>query len=258
MDRRHSVNQTIRMRTEAEQAERLAFFTLKKVNKALRQFGMIQDGDRVAVAVSGGKDSLGLLCLLKDNLRTSLEKYSLVAIHVHGDARGPDKTPRTPALEDWLKAEGVEYRIEDIRLASGQELPMSCQRCAWSRRRTLFEVAAELGCNKLAYAHHADDLIQTYLMNLLYHGRSEGLAPVRQFFGGRFTLIRPLILVPEKEMVRLAKARGFSPPPPLCPMADVSRRETVRKIIALAETRGRQVRANLLRLALAATQRSGI
>ena len=238
------------MKSDDNRAERLAFFTLKKVNKAVHQYGMIRDGDRVAVAISGGKDSLGLLRLLMERRRYSPEKYSLVAIHVHGDARGPDATPRIPALEEWLQSEGAEYRIENIRLPQDEPLPMSCQRCARNRKRTLFDVASELGCNKIAYAHHADDLIQTYLMNLLYHGRLEGMAPVREYFGGRFALIRPLILVPEKEMARLARACGFRNPPLQCPAADASRRQTVREIIATAEQHGRRVRANLMRLAL--------
>lgn len=235
-------------------ADRLAFFTLKKVNEAIYRFGMIQDGDAIAVAVSGGKDSLGLLRLLRQRVVASPEKYRVAAIHVHGDARGPDSTPRNPALEEWLRSEETEYVIENMRLVAGQELPMSCQRCAWSRRRTLFEAARRLSCNKVAFAHTADDLIQTYLMNLFYHGRAQGLEPVREYFGGELKLIRPLIFVPETEMIRLAQACHFPEPPAACPQSDLSRRETVRRIIVEGQRHGRQVRTNLIRLAIAASQ----
>ncbi len=234
---------------------RQLFYTLKKVNAAIRRFSMIRNGDKIAVAVSGGKDSLCLLRLLQENVRSSITKYDLCAIHVHGDARGPFLTPENVQLEEWLKSLGIEYRIENMRLASGQTLPLSCQRCSWSRRKTIFEVANEMGCNVVALGHHADDLIETYLMNIFYHGRLQGLEPVRSYFENKISLIRPLILTPEKEIIRLSREETLPEPPEKCPMTDKTRRETVRKVIFEAEKNGRHVRANLKRLALECWQR---
>ena len=134
-------------------ADRLAHFLLKKVNKAVRDFDMIAQGDRIAVALSGGKDSFTLLRILQYRQRFALEKYTVAALHVAGDARGPELGPH-PALEDWLGVHQVEYLIRPIRLAEDEHLPMSCQRCTWNRRRTLFEMAVALSCNKLAFGHH--------------------------------------------------------------------------------------------------------
>ena len=153
------------------QAQRLASFLVKKLNKAVYDFGMIDDRDRIAVALSGGKDSYSLLQMLIYRQGTVPERYSVVALHVVGDARGPDM-PADNQMEGWLRAVGVEHLIRRTRLAESEQLPMPCERCTWNRRRTLFEMARELGCNKLAFGHQLDDLAQTVLLNLMYHGRN--------------------------------------------------------------------------------------
>ncbi len=210
---------------------------------------MIRPGDRVAVALSGGKDSLSLLRLLDWRRKHLQEDYELIAIHVQGDTRGPD-TPAYPPLADWVNVNGYHYEILPPDLPAGEPLPLNCQRCSRNRRRVLFQAAERHGCNVVAYGHHADDLAQTTLLNLLFHGRVETMPPVRDYFDGRFRLIRPLYRVPEKELRRFARACGFPPPPQQCPRGQCSQRELARDLLRQVPGRFRNVRANLVRAGL--------
>lgn len=228
---------------------RLAHFILRDVKRAVHDFAMLLDGDRVAVAVSGGKDSLALLALLQEFRRSAGIAYTLAAIHVRGDATGV--IAAHAPLEAWLAAQDTPYRIVEPELSETEQTPLGCNRCTWLRRKALFAAAAELGCNVLAFAHHADDAAQTALLNLLYGGSPRGLAPVAAYFDGRFRLIRPLLYTPEAELRRFARASGFPPPPPLCPQAGNSRRARIAEMLRLLGRDYGQARANLLRAGIA-------
>lgn len=227
----------------------LSYWLLKDVNRAIRDYAMIADGDRVAVALSGGKDSLSLLRLLDIRRRSVHERYGLCAVHVVGDARGPE-TPAHQPLLDWLAAGGVEHLVVPLHLPEGETLPLDCQRCTWNRRRTLFEAAQRLGCNVVAFGHHADDLAQTTLLNLLVSGRAETMAPRRDYFDGALRLVRPLCYVPEKEIRRFARANDFPPAPADCPRSDHSRRRVAANLLKQAEQISPNARANLLKAGL--------
>lgn len=233
--------------------EKQAHYLLRNVGKALRDFGMVADGDRIAVAVSGGKDSLALLALLDRYRRISPVRYELVAIHVRGDATGVTE-PHAP-LEAWLAGCGIPHRMVEPELNAGDTPPLDCQRCTWLRRKALFTAADALGCNVVAYAHHADDVAQTTLLNILYVGAAHSMPPVGEYFDGRFRLIRPLVYVPERELATFARASGFPPPPPTCPRGNESRRATVKEMLRLlGPDYARQARGNLMRLGLRNTE----
>lgn len=229
--------------------DRLASFLIKKVNKAVYEFGMIEDGDRIAIGLSGGKDSFSLLRLLDYRRRSVPEKYELIALHVIGDARGPDMPPY-PELENWLILQKIDYAIRPTHLAEKEILPMSCRRCTWNRRRTLFEMAKDHGCNKLALGHHLDDLAETVLLNLAHHGKLETIDPLRSFFDGAITIIRPLAFVPEKDIVTFASANNFPSPPPECPISRHSERKLMKSLLAEMQKAFRQTKINLVRAAL--------
>lgn len=261
---------TRRWRSEAE---RHAFFLSKKVDKAVREHNMIEDGDRILVGVSGGKDSMSLLRLLAYRLDASPAKYELVAAHVVGDARGADMgsvpeaadasggfLPRSfggsqsacaasaPFL-DWLEAEGVPHVVTNLIVPEDEPLPMGCERCGRNRRRTLFEVAEKHGCNKVALGHHLEDFAHTALLNLFYSGRLETMAFRRDYFGGEFAVIRPLAYVREHELVRFAKTCGFPLFDTGCPMAPTSRRKAASDLM---RTIGRQFRSASVNIVKAA------
>jgi len=236
-------------RNRTSDPDRLAFFILKKVNAAVREFDMIRGGDRVAVAISGGKDSLSLLRLLQIRRETAAFPYELAAVHVRGDADGV--TPPHPPLDEWLATQGVPCQIVKPEIAADEVLPLDCQRCTWLRRKALFLAADTLGCNVVAFAHHADDAAQTTLLNLLYGGNVRTLAPSADYFDGRFRLIRPLLYVPESDLARFARVCGLPPPPPSCSRGQDSRRLRVARMLKLL---GRdyltQARPNLIRAGL--------
>jgi tRNA 2-thiocytidine biosynthesis protein TtcA len=234
--------------------DRLTFFALKSVNRAIYEFEMIRDGDRVAVAVSGGKDSCALLYLLRARQSRVAERYQLVALHVQMHPAGlPDLRP---VLEPWFVRLDVEYAFVPLELNARDRLPLSCQRCAWNRRKALFLQAHALGCNKLALAHHADDAAETALLNLLFAGRLQTLSPRLDFFAGTITLIRPLIYLEESRLSRLARALRFPYSDFTCPNADTSRRAWIRRWLADAGCNRRQIRANLWRAAMRSAHRS--
>jgi tRNA 2-thiocytidine biosynthesis protein TtcA len=229
--------------------ERLAYWLLKTINPAIREWNMIADGDRVAVAVSGGKDSLSLLRLLDLRRAAVPERYELAALHVPGDANGPAAAAHAPLLE-WLAARGYETIIAPFNLTEGEALPIDCPRCTRLRRKALFEAAHSAGCRVVAFGHHADDLAQTTLLNLLYHGRAETMPPVRDYFDGAVRLIRPLCFTREKDIRRFARACDFPPPPPACPLGDRTRRQLARDLLAQAEEQARDAVKNLCKAGL--------
>ncbi len=223
---------------------------ISKINRAFCDYPMLSDGDRVAVAVSGGHDSLSLLHLLHIRQPIAQERYDLVAVHILGDARGPDASPAYQPLIEWLEASGLEYVVKPMQLAEGEELPMSCQRCTWNRRSTLFRVAQRLGCNKIAFGHHFDDMVETALLNLLYQGRMASMYPCASYFGGAFALIRPLAYITKRELENFARASEFPDPPPPCPNSDTSKRKVIADILRLADQSYQNMRRNIFRAAM--------
>lgn len=226
-------------------AERHAFFLSKSVDKAIRDHSMIDEGDRILVGVSGGKDSTALLRLLAYRLKYSPVKYSLVAAHVRGDARGSE-IGVPDSFVKWFESEGVPFHIRDIVLTEHEQLPMGCERCGRNRRRTLFEMADEYGCNKLALGHNLEDFAHTALMNLFSSGRLETMAHKRVYFGGRFVLIRPLAYVRENDLVRFAKVCEFPVVESDCPMAATSDRLAARNLMKQVSREFRSACANIV------------
>jgi tRNA 2-thiocytidine biosynthesis protein TtcA len=221
---------------------------LRQVARACKEFDLLAEGDRVAVALSGGKDSTSLLDLLLRYRERAGFFYELVVVHVVGTAAGfPDLTD---TLAPWLEGLGVDYRFVPLELPPDEPLPLNCFRCSWNRRKALFLAADALGCNKLAFGHHADDAAATTLINLLFTGRLETLEPKVSFFGGRITVIRPLVYIPAKDLAAYARARGFPVAPPCPYRADENRRRVEEFLRSFGGRQQAMIRANLWRAAM--------
>jgi tRNA 2-thiocytidine biosynthesis protein TtcA len=199
-------------------------FYLRKVNRAVAQYGLIKSGDRIAVGVSGGKDSLALLRLLRDRREYYPPPYEIVALHVLYAGWDVGAPPRE-VLEAHFLQESVPYEFVPVDFG-GEEV--ACFRCSWQRRKALFTTAMRLGCNKLALAHHLEDIVETILLNLLQHGRLERPEPFSPLFGGKLTLIRPLAFFKAHELRRFALTCGLPVYESTCPHMQTSQRARLR------------------------------
>ncbi|MBW1668665.1 MAG: tRNA 2-thiocytidine(32) synthetase TtcA [Deltaproteobacteria bacterium] len=162
------------------------------MGKAIHTREMISEGDHVLVAVSGGKDSLSLLWLLRERLKRVPIEYGIIAVHVDVGF-GSDSAER---MKSFFTEHGFDYRIVRTDIGPKAHGPENrenpCFLCSRLRRKILFELANELGCNKIAFGHHKDDVIETFFLNLFYGASLSTMMPVQDFFQGKLTIIRPM------------------------------------------------------------------
>jgi tRNA 2-thiocytidine biosynthesis protein TtcA len=182
----------------------------RQVGRAIADFAMIENGDRVMVCVSGGKDSYALLDILIELRARAPIDFSIVAVNLD------QKQPGFPAhvLPEYLSALGVDFRIveQDTYTVVKRLVPEGktmCSLCSRLRRGVLYRVASELGATKIALGHHRDDMVQTLFMNMFFGGRLKGMPPKLVSDDGRHVVIRPLSYVAEADLERWAIERAF-------------------------------------------------
>src|SRR5438552_3106467 len=197
---------------------------LDALGRAMGRFAMLRPGDKIAVAVSGGKDSLSLLHALVDYRKRAPFPYELVAITVE---QGKFKLP-IRHLEEKIRALGIEWVLREdaatLKLIA-DDVPHGCDVCSRHRRYHLYQIASELGCGVLALGHTADDCAESLLRNVLFNGRIASLPPVSQSQKGTVRLIRPLVYVTEDLSTEYARAQGFLPIACVCSEKESVRRE---------------------------------
>jgi tRNA 2-thiocytidine biosynthesis protein TtcA len=208
--------------------EKAEVYISKRVGKAIMDYQMLSDADKVLVAVSGGKDSLTLLRVLNDRRSFVPIKYELLAVHI--DMGYPCHHPKI--LAEYFKKQGINYHIQKLDILKGKSRKdISCFWCSWNRRKALFEAAERFGCTKVALGHHKDDIVETILLNLFFHGEISAMAPRQELFKGKIVIIRPLAYTEEHMIVRFAKAAGFPQHRCACPNSLASRRNKMSEII---------------------------
>ena len=219
---------------------------LSYTRKAIENYQMIEEGDRVAVALSGGKDSITLLMALKALQRFYPKHFDIMAISVNPgfDFFDSDFLKSTCEKLD-IKYVEVESHIKEIVFDIRKE-KNPCSLCANLRRGILNTTAIENNCNKLALGHNEDDVLETFLLNLLYTGSISTFAPVSYMDRSGMTLIRPLIYTPEKEIKKFIKRNNISVMPKNCPMDGVSKREDMKKLLIQFSKEIPTVRSNIM------------
>ncbi len=230
-----------------QKTERIARSLLKSLRKANRTYHLIADGDRIAVGVSGGKDSQTLLRLLHQWQSYAPVRYELVAVHIGMEPLWLQAAESRDGLETWFQSLNLPHHIRPLEMTPNEPRPINCFRCSWNRRKTLFRAAVELGCNKVALGHHADDIAETALMNLVYHGRLESMAPRKEMFDGQLTIIRPLALVEERRIVYFARAAGFWKEGTCCPHGEDSQRARMKETLRSLKKVNPKAQVNLFR-----------
>jgi len=205
---------------------------LSKMRRVIQDYNMIEENDRVAVGVSGGKDSLVMLAALARLSKFYPKKFELEAVTIDLGFDNFDTAP----IENFCRELGVNLTIEKTRIGpivfkyTNGENP--CSLCAKMRRGALDNIAVRLNCNKVALAHHYDDLVTTAMMSLLYNGRFQTFSPVTYVDRKGHYIIRPLAYCPEKEIKRVAREMDLTIVKNPCPADSASGRTTVKNIIS--------------------------
>jgi tRNA 2-thiocytidine biosynthesis protein TtcA len=217
----------------------------REVGKAIHHYAMISEGDRIAVGVSGGKDSLSLLWVLNERQTRVPVRYELAAIYVDPGFEGGSHQE----LEDFCGKMGIRLRVDrtnhGILGHSPENKENPCFLCSRLRRKRLFEITEELGCNKLALGHTKDDIIETLFLNICYAGEISTMIPSQTFFKGKFSLIRPLAFVDEEVTRRFSAEARFPVFTNPCPTASVSKRHEIKKLLYQLYRTNRKIKGNI-------------
>ena len=217
--------------------------------QAIGDFGLIGEGDLILVALSGGKDSWTLLTVLESLRRRAPVSFSLVAVTVHPGFPGFS----TEGIESYLRDQGFEHRIvaapiHGLMLDKLGPDDIPCSLCSRIRRGVLYTQAMELGCTKIALGHHRDDFIETLLLNQFYNGTIKAMAPLLRADDGRNVVIRPLVYVPEEDIIAYAGLAGFPVTCCACPACGDpdQKRVKVKALLAGLEREHPGIKASLL------------
>lgn len=198
-----------------------------KVRKAIDTYKMIEDGDRIALGISGGKDSLSLLYALGDLRRYYPHNFDLFAITVDLGYEGFD----TSGIKDLCEQLNVDYYVVKTDIKS-MIVNDGCSLCSHLRKGALHDKALELGCNKIAYAHNLDDVVETVMLSLIYEGRFNTFSPVTNLEGSGLILIRPFVMVTQAEAIGFKNKYNLPVVTNPCGFDKNSKRDYVRKLLS--------------------------
>ena len=218
---------------------------LSYMRKAIEEYNMIEENDKIAICLSGGKDSITLLHAFKALQRFYPKKFELIAISINPGFEFFDTTLLQNLCDNleiplFIEKTHTKEIVFDIRKEKNP-----CSLCANLRRGIINSVAIREGCNKIALGHNQDDALETFLLNFLYAGNLSTFAPVSYMDRSKITLIRPLIDTPEKEIKKFVKRNNVEVMPKVCPMDGVSKREDIKNMVFEWEKQIPTIRANM-------------
>ena len=215
---------------------------LSYVRRGVDDYAMIEDGDKIAVGVSAGKDSLTLLCAMADLRRFYPKKFELCAITIDMGFEGTDFTP----IKELCEKLDVEYHIVPTQISKVifdvRKEKNPCSLCAKMRRGALYGYAREIGFNKVALGHHFDDVVETFMLNLFFEGRLGCFQPVTYLSNTQITLIRPMIYMPEKDVRYFASKAELPVVKSTCPADGNTEREEMKNLLASLEKKNQGLR----------------
>lgn len=215
---------------------------LSFVRRAVDDYNMIEDGDRIAVGVSGGKDSLTLLEVLAEMRRFYPKKYEVYAVTVDMGFEDADFSE----IEEFCRRINVKYTVTKTEIAKiifdVRKESNPCSLCSKMRRGSLHAAAQELGCNKVALGHHYDDAVETFMMNLFFEGRLGCFSPVTYLSNRQITLIRPMIYAQEKDVMYFVRKRTLPILTSPCPEDHATERENMKNLLLELEKNNKGLR----------------
>lgn len=221
----------------------------KRLVKGMMDYGLVADGDRILVALSGGKDSLALLDLLARRMRIFRPRFTLLAAHVV--MQNIPYQSDLDYLESFARQCGVSFvhteTSFDMQPEKGHATlgKSPCFLCSWNRRKALFSLAKAHQCNKIALGHHMDDILQTMLMNLTFQGAFSTMPPLLRMRKFDMTIIRPLCLVHEADLEALATVHAYREQVRRCPYEHDSHRSAMKGILKQLEAMNPEARYSL-------------
>lgn len=228
-----------------EQAEKEKLFKKisRKLGQTIREHNLIEEGDRVLLGLSGGKDSIILLESLASRKKSFQFSFDLIVAHVH--PVNLDYKINIPWLQDLCDNSGVEFILREIHpdITNSDKAP--CFVCSWHRRKALFDLTKSLNCNKLAMGHHRDDALQTFLMNMLHHGSISSMPYSLKLFEGRLHLIRPLLNLWEEELETYAALCDYSAVEKTCPYENKTARNKSAELLKMLEKENPSAKINM-------------
>ena len=202
----------------------------KKIGKSIFDYKMIEENDKILIAVSGGKDSMTMLYDLINRKKSFPIKYEIEAIHIKSDfCKCCEKLNLIEKFEEW----NIKYTILDVNILKRlkPDKKMNCYWCSMQRRMELMKYAKENNFNKIALGHHLDDIIETLFLNMFYKGEMSTMLPLLKYDNYDVTIIRPLALVKESQIIEFAKQKNISNLVCTCVYGKNSKRKTIKKAI---------------------------
>lgn len=216
----------------------------KRAGKAIGDYKMIQEGDRIAVAVSGGKDSISLLHILRHRQRLAPVQFEFAAVHV--DFEFEDFNPAK--LIQYFEDHAFPYHVDKVQAMKGERWEdIECYWWSKNRRKALFQFADKNGFNKIAFGHHLDDIVETILLNQFYRAEIGAMRPNQSMFGGKLSIIRPLAYEREENMRLLADELGIQSigGQSKCANDETSHRMLIKKMLRSFEKDNPQIMKNI-------------
>lgn len=216
----------------------------RKLVQGIREYGLIDDGDHLLIGLSGGKDSLALTELLAGRSKLLKPRFKMSVVHVVMTNIAYESD--TSYFEEFTRALDVPLYIRETSFNPSTDKRKSpCFLCSWNRRKQLFELAKELGCNKIALGHHMDDMVATLLMNMTFQGSISSMPPLLKMNKFDMQIIRPMCLIEEKDLIALAALRNYKKQVKNCPYESQTNRKVMGEVLKQLETISPQAKYSL-------------